>query len=133
MAFELAAPYPAIQTITVLPNPELSDSEALTDRIMPQRAVDGTLYTYVKRTNGRRKMLWSFNLSRPKALELRAFILSYFAARLRVTDHNGRVWTGYLTNNPFEFITDRRAAPSWEGLPGELPSITLEFEGVENA
>jgi hypothetical protein len=133
MAVELAAPYPAIQTITMLPNPELSDSEALTGTVTSLRAVDGTLYTYVKRTNERRKLVWSFTLSRPKALELRAFLLSYYAALIRVTDHNNRVWTGYFINNPFEFVTDRRGAPSWQGLPGESQSITLEFEGVESA
>jgi hypothetical protein len=129
--FELAAPHPGIQTISLLPNPQLSDTEALTASVSSQRATDGTLYTYVKTKGGRRKLSWSFRLYRPKALELRAFLLSYYASKLRITDHNGRVWVGYFPNNPFEFETDAGGPIIGDGLRGELQNITIEFEGVE--
>lgn len=129
---QLAAPYPAIQTVSILPNPQLSDSEALTASVAAKRAIDGTLYTYVRTKQGRRKMLWSFQLTRPKALELRAFLYAYFASKVKVTDHNGRIWVGNFMNNPFEFSTESRAGPAIGGLPrGETVSITLEFEGIE--
>ena len=130
--FEFAAPHPGVQTTSLLPNPLLSDTEALTTSVSAHRATDGTLYTYVKTKAGRRKMTWTFRLTRPKALELRAFILSYFASKIQITDHNGRVWVGNFTSNPFEFDTPSRAAPAIGGLPrGEKQTITLEFEGVE--
>jgi hypothetical protein len=119
--FQLAAPHPGIQTISLLPNPQFSDGEALTAAVTPKRATDGTLYTYVKTKGGRRKLNWSFRLSRAKALELRAFLLSYFASKIQVTDHNGRVWVGNFTGNPFELDSS---------APG-LDNITIEFEGVE--
>lgn len=132
MSFTIAAPFPAVQTTTVLPNPELSDAESLTDSLSARRAMDGTLYTYVKTKAGRRKLQWTFQLTRNKGLELRAFLLSYFASQLRVVDHLDRVWVGHFVNNPFELTTDRKAGPALQGLPrGETQSITLEFEGTE--
>lgn len=130
--FEIAAPYPGLELITVLPNPTFSDTEALTDSVSSKRAIDGTLYTYVKTKGGRRKLQWSFRLTRNKGLELRHFLLTYFASQIRVTDHNQRVWVGNLTNNPFEFVTDRKAGPAIQNWPkGETQTITLEFEGIE--
>ena len=131
--FTFQAPYPGLQTTSLLPNPEFGDSENLTDQIAAKRALDGTLYTYVKR-KGRRKLRWTFGLSRNKGLEVRAILQSYFASKILVTDHNGRRWAGYFTNNPFEFETDRRAAPAIAPMPrGERQRITIEFEGEEVA
>lgn len=130
--FILQSPHPALQTTLVLPNPQLSDSEALTDFVSLRVALDGTTYSYVKRKGGRRKFLWTFRMTRNKGLELRAFLQSYFASQIRVTDHNDRVFVGYCTSNPFEFETTNRAAPAISPWPrGETQVIQLEFEGVQ--
>jgi hypothetical protein len=130
--FYLVAPYPSLQVTTVLPNPTLSDGENLTDSVTTKRAMDGTRFTYVKTRGGRRKLQWTFRLTRNKGLELRAFIQSYFASMIRVTDHNGRVWLGHFTNNPFEFDTPTKAGPAISPMPrGESQMIEIEFEGVE--
>lgn len=118
---KLEAPYPAIVTTSFLPNPQLSNAESLTATLTMKRATDGTLRTYVKTKNGRRKMLWNFVLDRGKALELRAFVLSYHSSQLRVTDHEDRVWLGYIMNNPVEF----------DGAARGRVAVTLEFEGIE--
>lgn len=98
---------------------------------MRKTAMDGTRYTYVKR-KARRKLKWSFRLSRNKGLELRAFIYAYFASKIRVTDHLDRVWIGNFTNNPFEFDTTDRAGPAIPPMPrGESVMVELEFEGVQ--
>lgn len=132
--FQIQAPAPSLQTTTILPNPLLSDQEGLTSTVQSQRATDGTLYTYVKTKAGRRKLQWTFRLTRPKALELRAFVLSYHSSRIRITDHNNRVWVGYFLSNPFEFDTPSRSAPAIQAaqdFAAERQVITLEFEGVE--
>lgn len=130
MQFE--APFPGIQTAVLCPNPLHGDTEALTANVSSKRAIDGTLYTYVKTKGGRRKMTWTLRMQRPNALTLREFLLSYFASRIRVTDHEERVWVGHFTNNPFEFDTPARSGPANdEGLRGEIQTITIEFEGVE--
>lgn len=130
--FTFEAPYPSIQTTSLLPNPQFSDQEGLLDSVTRKLAMDGTRYTYVKRRSGRRKMKWTFRLTRNKALEVRAYIRSYFASKVRVMDHNGRIWVGNFVNNPFEFETAERAAPALTPLPrGETVQIEIEFEGVE--
>ena len=93
--------------------------------------MDGTRYTYVK-NKGRRKLKWTFRLTRNKGLELRAFIQTYFASKIQITDHNNRVWWGNFVNNPFEFDTPKRWGPPIAPMPlGEAQIIELEFEGVE--
>ena len=130
--FQMQAPYPTLQTTTLLPSPQFSDQEALLDTVTRKLAMDGTRYAYVKRRGGRRKLKWTFQLSRNKGLELQAFIWSYFASKVMVVDHNGRVWVGNFTNNPFEFNTSDAARPAIAPMPrGELQQIDIEFEGVE--
>lgn len=132
--FLFQAPYPSLQTTTILPNPKFSDSEGLTDTLQQQRAMDGTRYVYVHRKQGRRKVQWTFLLTRNKSLELRAFITSYFASQIRATDHNDMVWIGNFINNPFELDTPERGAPAIAPMPrGEIETITIDFEGVKNA
>ena len=121
MSVRLAAPYPAIQTITWLPNPSWDDSEALTVSVSEQRSISGLLYTYVKTKNLRRKLLFEFELNRMKALELRAFIKSYYRSKIQLLDHTSTIWIGHFTSNPFEFDTPSR---------GNRQTIQLEFEGV---
>jgi len=131
MSFIMEAPHPAVQTLSRLPNPAFSDQEGLLSSVSRKTAMDGTRYTYVKRRN-RRKLRWTFRLSRNKALEVRAFLLSYFASQIRVTDHRGRVWVGYFTSNPFEFESLQKAGPAISPMPrGELQAIEIEFEGEE--
>lgn len=130
--FTLQAPYPSIQTTSFFPNPEFGDSQNLAVEVNVKRMMDGTVFTYVKRKDDRRRFLWTFRLTRNKALELRAFIQSYFASRIKITDHTNRVWIGNFTSNPFEFDTVERAAPSIFPMPrGETQMIELEFEGIE--
>lgn len=129
--FTFEAPYPGVETTSILPNPEFGDGENLKVSVVTKRAMDGTRYTYVKRKGGR-KLQWTFKLTRNKGLELRAFIQSYFASKIKVTDHNDRVWIGHFVINPFEFDTPSRAAPAITPMPrGENQVITLEFEGEE--
>jgi hypothetical protein len=129
--FTIQAPYPKLQTTTLLPNPQFSDSEGSMLSVSRKRAMDGTRYSYVKR-KGATRLMWPFHLTRNKGLELRAFIQSYFASVIRVTDHNGRTWVGHFINNPFEFDTPESARPAIAPLPrGELQAIQIEFEGVE--
>lgn len=130
--FHLSAPYPLLQTTTLLPNPQFGDSEQLMVSVSRRTAMDGTRYTYVKRKDSRRRLLWTFRLTRNKALELRAFLFAYFASKIKVVDHNNRVWIGNFTNNPFEFDTPERNSPAIRPMPrGESQVIELEFEGVE--
>jgi hypothetical protein len=126
MSFILKGPYPAVRTTTILPSPKWGDSKALTATVVSMRAMNGTLYTYVKSRNGRMKFQWEFEIARDKALELREFIDSYQGKLIQITDHDGDLWLGYLRSNPFEFTGAGRAGDGWPG--GETMNIILEFE-----
>lgn len=122
----LQAPYPGLVTTSVLPDPQFNDAQAMQHGVKIQRAMDGTCYTHVHTTDGRHKLTYQFALARMKALELRAFVQSYFQSQIRVMNHKGEVWRVWFTNNPFEFDTTEYA----EGFPGkELVAVTLECEG----
>lgn len=131
-AFEIAAPYPALTTTIILKNPYVGDSESIRDAVSTKRAVDGTLYTYVKTKGGRRKLKWEFTLSRNKCLEMENFIIAYFASKVRVVDHNGRIWVGNFTGNPFDFTGSHFTGVALQDWPvGEDYTFSIEFEGIE--
>jgi hypothetical protein len=123
--FKIEAPHPGYQTTVILPSPNWGDSVEITGTMASARAMDGTLYTYSKQRAGRKRLRFIFEISRSKALELRAFIKVYYRHAMRLIDHNDEEWTAYLQNNPFEFAGDSKA----DGFPGgETMTITLEFE-----
>jgi len=128
--FTLEAPFPGVQTTTVMPNPLFSDGEGHTSTVTIKRSVDGTVRTYVK-SLARRRLTWQFRLAREKALELRAFYRSYFASDIRVTDHNGRVWVGSILNNPVDIENAASGRHTISDVRGEISMVQLEFEGEE--
>lgn len=129
--FKLQAPYPSLQTTSLLPNPQFSDGESHTSEVNRKYATNGKLRTYVKRKNGRKRLTWEFIVTRPKAKELMAFMKVYYASKILATDHNGRQWVGNIMNDPFEITNDSRGAPAFTVLRGELSSVRMEFEGIE--
>ena len=136
MSFTLEAPYPGIQTSTVLPSPAFGNAEGKIQEINFKRAIDGEVRTYVKRGTmpdgkPRSKMTWNFTLTRNKAIELLEFANSYHSSMIRVFDHSGREYHGYIMNNPLEISPTRRGAPAVQGMTrGELCEVTIEFEGT---
>ena len=131
--FTLAAPYPLIQTTSIIPSPLFGDSENATGTLNTVRMVRGpSKRVYVKNRNGRRKFKWDFRLTRNKAIELLEFYRSYNGESVFVEDHNGRKWVGYITNNPFEIEMNKRGLPTRQGWPlGELCNASIEFEGFQ--
>jgi hypothetical protein len=126
--FILEAPYPNIQTTTLLPSPNWGDSIEPVAIVKALRAMDGTLYTYVKSKDQRKKHSWEFNISRDKALELEAFIRSYTSSKIKIVDHDNTIFIGYLQTNPSAFSGSGRA-PSVPG--GEYMSVSINFEESE--
>jgi hypothetical protein len=124
MSLILQAPVPLLTTTSVFPSPIFGDGEQPKHSITVMQSMNGTLYSYVK-SNARSQLQYSLTLSRMKALELRAFILAYFRAKVRLINHKGEVWDGYFVSNPFEFSTD-----SSSSMPGgSNQTITIDFDG----
>lgn len=127
MTLMLQAPYPDIQTTSILPNPKASDFQNQTHSLDVHRSMNGVKYTYVKSKPDRR-LTMNFTLSRMKALELREFIRSYYRSRILLTDHNNVRWSVVFADNPFDIEGTGRAF----GWPGnEANSIQLRFEGYK--
>jgi hypothetical protein len=120
MSLVLRAPAPAFVTTTVLPDPNLNDSESPQQSLTALYAKDGTMYTYVK-SNARSKLHYELTLDRMKAEELSAFIQAYYRAPLQIINHKGEVWNVFFASQPFEFEDEH-----WV-------NITLEFEGTRVA
>jgi hypothetical protein len=127
MSIQLTAPFPLNQTTTIIPNPVWNDSYNLKDEIETKYAVDGILYTYVKRQGHRRRLLMQCRMTLYKSLELQAFFRSYYSSKIYVKDWLNQEWVGYAVNSPYEFVTDERGGP---GGGAEYVSVSLEFEVV---
>lgn len=127
MGVILQAPLDGIATTTELPNPQFSNVEQALSTITLLRARNGDKYTYVKRRE-RKRLLWSFSLTREKAFELRAFLIEYYPHKIRIVDFNGDTWIGVIKSNPGEFqVLDR------DRLFHETVNFTLELEAVKVA
>lgn len=122
---EIQAPWPGAAQLIRLPNPEFNDTENLVVAVNTKRAMDGTLYSYVK-TSGNNALVWDFQITLKKARELRNFINEYYDEQWRVKDFRDEYWLVRPTRNPFEFISRGRELVS-NGR--ERWSITLEMEG----
>ncbi len=114
----LKAPYPAIDVVTVLPNPQFNDFEHRVQESRTKRMMDGTTYTYIE-SGDNRQLSMEFSLTKQKKLELRAFLREHNASKILLLDHNNQHWVLQLVRNPFEF----------SGRVKEVSLITLVFEG----
>ena len=123
---EISAPWPNIVSTTKLPNPSLGDGEALTSSLTAKRAMNGSLYTYVKTSVGFKTLSMSFVLTRGKGEEFKRFLVAYASKQIKLTDQQSQVWLGYFITNPIDFTTVRRGSP---GGAGELVEVSLDFEG----
>ena len=111
----------ADRTTIALPSPKFNDSENLTNDINIKRTLGGATYTYIKSKDHRRLILDLF-ISFAKSQELRIFLQAYNNQEVVLRDHVGQKWTGYITNNPFEF----------EGQREDNQNIQIIFEGTKS-
>jgi len=117
----LQAPYPAVAAAVVLPNPQLDDKENSTSSSAVKRAMDGTTYTYVKKSASR-MLSYTFDLTREKGLELQEFLASYNGERFKMQNWKGEVWDVNLVTNPINYVQNVR---------GPNVGVNLQFEGVK--
>jgi hypothetical protein len=129
MAFIIQSPFPGPVLTNYLPNPRLGDSVGATGSLQFKRSMNGTRYAYVKSRDRRKKLLWTFALTKAKAMEMQSFFEVYNGVQVQITDHLGKVYLGNFTSNPFEFEAVGRSVAA----PGNntMHQIQLEFEGFE--
>lgn len=117
----LQSPHAAI----TLPAPKLNDGQSYSGSVLAKRSMDGETYTYVKKTD-LNKLRYTFEIGRPKSLELRSFYLQFNSTVLTLTNWKGEVWRVHVVNNPFDLTMNSRYAV----CDKERVEVTLEFEGV---
>ena len=125
--FKLIAPHPGYQTTLVMPSPEWGDYQATASSFIKLRAMDGTLYTYVKPRETIKRYQWTFLLAKHKAFEMLRFVQFYHGSLVKAVTHDDVSLIGYIMNNPTELTASSRA-PSWPG--GETCQLTIDFEEV---
>ena len=119
MIFE--APYPSLGTRIETPEPEFGNNEALTTRVKTRRSRSGRLYTTVVTTGCRKTMRWTFFMHPDHIQEMVEFYFVHSADKVKVTDHEGRVWVGYFASQPLEIDNNS---------PNESV-VEVQFEGFE--
>jgi hypothetical protein len=126
----LKAPYPGIQTITILPEPELGNEESLLDEIKFDIMMDNTRQAYKKTTNDR-SFRYTFILTIAKMFELQAFVEAYIADLWEIEDHHNKRIRGYCTSNPLVLTQARRGDLTTNIIIGEeIVTCELTFEGI---
>lgn len=126
MSFVIQGPWPAMKNTLLLPSPRQGNNKGNQSTVQTLRAMNGTLYTYIKTKRGRQGYSWEFLTSKDKALEAKEFVLLHADGLIRVTDHRSDTLVGYITINPMEARGEGRAAP-W-GQIEEAARFTIEFE-----
>ena len=119
--FRLEAPYPALASTMLLPQPQMGNNIALQASVNVIKMEDGSRRTTIKRGGGNKKHQWNFTLAFDKMEEFQDFIRRYRGATMRAT-WRGRVIIGKCTLSPVEF--------RGEGRGGERYETTLEMVEV---
>jgi hypothetical protein len=110
----------------LLPSPLEGNTEANAATVQTVRAMDGTVYTYIKSKRGRRRHNWNFVTSKDKALETKEFVKLFADEVVKTVDHNGTVRIGWITINPLEQSGEGRAG-GW-GKNEEAYQYSIAFE-----
>jgi len=117
----IQAPWPAVADSIVLPNPLLDDKEHSVSSQAVKRAMDGTTYTYVKKSPNR-MLSYTFDLSREKGLELQSFLDTYNGELFKLQNWKGEIWSVNLMTNPLNYTQNVR---------GPNVGVNLQFEGTK--
>jgi len=129
----IKAPYPHVQTVMVLPNPVLDNSEEPLDERDYRIMMDKTVYSYIKRI-GESTFRYSFRLTRLKAIEVIAFVENYIGTKWEITDHHEVVSYVYCTSDVKTLTTVRGPGTGpcyFDGYSvNEGLTLDLEFEGA---
>jgi hypothetical protein len=125
----LKGPYPNFTRTLILPNPDLGDSYTPIRELDVKRAVDGTVYSYLKTTTSVR-LLFNIQMTRQKSLELEDFYKLNAGNKIELVNHKDIRYLAIFISE----LDKRNFKKSWynpSDLLGseEAVTISLEFEG----
>lgn len=113
-------------SIILLPNALFGDSQKNVMDLKINRAVDGTIYTLIKKTK-RQKLNYKFELKRQKSRELQDFIDINIFETITLTNWKSEVWIVKFTNNPIVYTANARGYICPNNI--ETHIVDLEFDG----
>lgn len=115
-----------------LPNPEFGDYDSPTNEMKLAKAMDGTVRTFIKTKDGRRKFNFNFRLTRSKLLEVREFYRAHIDDFIRIEDHLNRTWKAKFAINPIDLeSTQSYRGANVQSTGDSIGQVTLEFEGFK--
>lgn len=125
MTVTFAAPYDSSVVSMTIPSPSTDNEEAVRATLISSRAVDGTLYAYVKKTDQFDVTLEFTEISRMKVLEVFEFVKAYHGMHIRYTDFDGNLWKASIVEETLssETLAMNRCI---DDLP-EVGSFTLKL------
>ena len=114
--------------LTVLPNPDLEDSEGWDAEVVSKRAMEGTRYSYIRRP-GTKIFTYTFShIGRGKLVEVQEFFKATAGEAILVTDYRGTVRRMFFREDPITFTTDERSDFTGDtGERSESGTMVLEF------
>lgn len=122
MSVILAHPFSSPTTTVTLRNPNLGDSDTMNLRTRFGTAMDGSLYGYRHRPINIRLLLTFEALKDADITSLITFIQTSAGQKIKLTNHDGKVYRGFLLNEPFELESELN-------IICDDRMIVLEFEG----
>ncbi|MCP4896255.1 MAG: hypothetical protein GY906_04700 [bacterium] len=99
--FRLEAPYPAVASTLLLPQPEIGNNQGLNSLVNVIKMMDGSRRSYIQKGENKRSHRWTFTLSSEKAFEFADFVKRYRGATFRVNWRDVTI-TGKLDLNPLD-------------------------------
>lgn len=131
----------------ILPNPTFGDSTELNHLLTLRRNLTGDPRSYVKRSTKRKFNLTFDNIYTVERIvdavtlsalsDIQEFFNSNITNVLTYVDHNDGTWTGYVTDDPIEYVENRHNSNDNCIIGGETVSMatysfTLNFLCVES-
>ena len=124
--FRIEAPYPAIASTVLLPQPTIGNNMGLLSSVVVIKMEDGTRRSFIKSGGGKKRHQWSWTMSRDKMEEFQDFVRRYRGDKMKITWRDREI-IGKCNLSPVEFRGDGRAF----GWPGdEAYESTLELVEV---
>lgn len=115
----LQAPHEFIQATSYFPDPEFQDEQNLIVATKIKYAMDGTLYSTTRKSQDY-KLVYDFNLTRLKTLELIEYIKAYYTYNIRLTNAKSEIWVVKIVSDPLDF-----SAVAIQ----EINTVRIEFQG----
>lgn len=121
--FRVEAPYPALASTMLLPQPRQANNQGLLSQVSIIRMMDGSRKSFIKKGSGLKLHRYDFVISRDKMEELVDFVQRYRGKLFRIVWRE-RVIIGRVSATPIELAGNGRAG-GWPG--GEAYGVTLEI------